>query len=204
MADLAGGINHLAKLVDGATTDLGQMLASLAQGDLAGRIHNQYEEALGELKDNANRTADQLGDIVAQIQSATSNVGSAAAEISSGTSDLSQRAEQAAASASNVLIIWSIFMVANRYLKRVGRRSDICRHCRTRASKMKRFQPKGPNTRSNRYLLTLQYASSPRSLISGPSRHPLDRPHLKRMLGCRRATPRPPALLVAPLMPPTS
>lgn len=96
MGELADGINHLAELVDGATTDLGQMLASLAQGDLTRRIHNQYEGSLGELKDDANRTADQLSDIVAQIQTATSEVGNAAAEISSGTSDLSQRTELAA------------------------------------------------------------------------------------------------------------
>ena len=97
MADLAGGINHLAELVDGATSDLGQMLGSLAKGDLTRRIRKNYQGALGELKDNANQTADQLSDIVAQIQAATSEVGSAAAEISSGTGDLSERTEQAAA-----------------------------------------------------------------------------------------------------------
>ena len=97
MAELAGGINHLAQLVDGATTDLGLMLASLAKGDLTRRIHKTYQGALGELKDNANQTADQLSDIVAQIQAATQEVGNAATEISSGTGDLSQRTEQAAA-----------------------------------------------------------------------------------------------------------
>lgn len=97
MADLAAGINHLAELVDGATIDLGQMLASLAKGDLTRRIHNDYEGSLAELKENANQTADQLGDIVAQIQTATGEVGNAAQEISSGTSDLSERTERAAA-----------------------------------------------------------------------------------------------------------
>ncbi len=97
MADLASGINELAKLFEGVTTDLGQMLASLAQGDLTRRIRNQYQGALGSLKENANRTADQLGDIVSQIQAATDEVGHAATEISSGTKDLSTRTEQAAA-----------------------------------------------------------------------------------------------------------
>ncbi|MEM9440957.1 MAG: methyl-accepting chemotaxis protein, partial [Pseudomonadota bacterium] len=97
MADLAAGINHLAELVDGATTDLGQMLASLAKGDLTRRIHKNYEGSLAELKENANQTADQLGDVVAQIQMATGEVGNAAQEISSGTSDLSERTERAAA-----------------------------------------------------------------------------------------------------------
>lgn len=97
MADLASGINELAALIQGATSDLGSMLASLANGDLTQRIANDYHGTLGELKENANRTADQLGDIVAQIQNATSEVGNAASEIRSGTSDLSERTEQAAA-----------------------------------------------------------------------------------------------------------
>ena len=97
MADLASGINELAALIQGVTTDLGQMLASLANGDLTQRIANDYQGTLGNLKENANRTADQLGDIVAQIQNATSEVGNAASEIRSGTSDLSERTEQAAA-----------------------------------------------------------------------------------------------------------
>ncbi|MGI9417768.1 MAG: methyl-accepting chemotaxis protein, partial [Geminicoccaceae bacterium] len=96
MARLANGINQLNKLVDGATRDLSGMLGALAGGDLTRRITEDYKGALGELKDNANRTADQLGEIVGQIQSASDEVGSAASEISSGTEDLSQRTEQAA------------------------------------------------------------------------------------------------------------
>lgn len=102
MADLAGGINHLAELFNDATTDLGQMLASLAQGDLTKRIDKDYEGALGELKDNANRTADQLGHIVSQIHDTTSAVGKAAVEINDGTSDLSQRTEQAASNLEEI------------------------------------------------------------------------------------------------------
>ncbi len=98
MAGLAGGINQLTELVEGATKDLGSMLAALADGDLNRRIEADYQGSLGTLKDNANRTADQLTDIVAQIQAATGEVENAAAEISSGTSDLSERTEQAASS----------------------------------------------------------------------------------------------------------
>ncbi len=96
MADLAGGINHVTGLVEGATQDLGSMLASLAKGNLTQRITAEYQGTLGELKDNANQTADQLAEIVSQIQGATRAVGDAAAEISSGTADLSNRTNQAA------------------------------------------------------------------------------------------------------------
>ena len=79
MAKLAGGINQLTQLVEGATKDLGSMLAALAGGDLSQRIDADYRGSLGALKDDANRTADQLAEIVAQIQTASSEVENAAA-----------------------------------------------------------------------------------------------------------------------------
>ncbi|MGI9509793.1 MAG: methyl-accepting chemotaxis protein [Geminicoccaceae bacterium] len=96
MARLAGGINELTKLVEGATKELSGMLGALAEGDLRQRIATDYQGTLGELKDNANRTAEQLSEIVGQIQTASDEVENAASEISSGTEDLSQRTEQAA------------------------------------------------------------------------------------------------------------
>ncbi|MEZ5932120.1 MAG: methyl-accepting chemotaxis protein [Alphaproteobacteria bacterium] len=98
LARLAGGINHLTNLVEGATTDLGAVLAALAEGNLTRRITADYQGTLGELKDNANLTADKLADIVARIQASTVEVENAASEISSGTQDLSDRTEQAASS----------------------------------------------------------------------------------------------------------
>ncbi len=95
MAGLAGGINHVTGLVEGATQNLGSMLASLARGDLTQRITAEYQGTLGELKDNANQTADQLAEIVSQIQDATRAAGGAAAEIGGGTTDLSDRTKQA-------------------------------------------------------------------------------------------------------------
>lgn len=96
MTRLAGGINHLTDLVEGATRDLGAMLSALAAGDLTQRITADYEGALGLLKDDANQTAEQLAKIVTAIQDASSEVQNAALEITSGTEDLSHRTEQAA------------------------------------------------------------------------------------------------------------
>ena len=96
MARLATGINQLTQLVQGATQDLDGMLAALADGDLTRRIDADYQGTLGDLKDNANQTAEKLSQIVAEIQTATSEVGNAASEINNGTEDLSQRTGQAA------------------------------------------------------------------------------------------------------------
>ena len=94
--ELGEGMNELVTAVATATDDLGTLFAALADGDLSKRITNDYQGKFGELKDNANQTADQLSSIVGQIQTATDAVHNAASEIASGTNDLSQRTEQAA------------------------------------------------------------------------------------------------------------
>ena len=94
---VAEGMNAFAEVVDGATGEMGKILAALAEGDLTQRIETSYQGRFGELKDSANRTADQLSTIVAQIQDSAGELKNAAAEITSGTEDLSNRTEQAAA-----------------------------------------------------------------------------------------------------------
>ncbi|MGI9498401.1 MAG: methyl-accepting chemotaxis protein [Geminicoccaceae bacterium] len=94
---IASRINGLNDVVERATNDIGSMLAALAKGDLRPRISADYQGKLGELKDNANNTVEQLTSIVSQIQLASGNVENAAAEINTGTEDLSQRTEQASA-----------------------------------------------------------------------------------------------------------
>ena len=95
--DMASGMNELIGAVETATNDLASMLSAMADGDLSRRITNDYQGRFGDLKDDANRTADQLAAIVGKIQTSTDAVHNAASEISSGTNDLSNRTEQAAA-----------------------------------------------------------------------------------------------------------
>ncbi len=93
---LGEGMNQLTTVIATATDELGTMLEAIARGDLSRRIEVDFQGRLGDLKNHANRTADQLAATVAQIQTVTSEVENAAAEINSGTSDLSERTEQAA------------------------------------------------------------------------------------------------------------
>ena len=95
--NLAEGMNALSKVVDDATGELGRILAALAAGDLTQRIETDYEGRFGELKNSANRTAEQLATIVADIQESAGEFKNAASEITAGTEDLSNRTEQAAA-----------------------------------------------------------------------------------------------------------
>lgn len=95
---LANGMNGVSEVVEKAIDDLAEMLSAMANGDLSIRIRADYRGRFAELRDNANATAERLGEVVARIQDATLEVKNAVAEISSGTQDLSQRTEQAASS----------------------------------------------------------------------------------------------------------
>jgi methyl-accepting chemotaxis protein len=91
-------LNSLCENVSGALDDLIKMLNALAAGDLTKRITAAYEGNFAVLKDNANKTAEQIGATISNIKSATREVTNASAEISTSTTDLSQRTEEQAAS----------------------------------------------------------------------------------------------------------
>lgn len=98
MLELSEGINKLVETSDKGLQEAVRMLGSLARGDLTDRITTEYSGAFGELKNDANATAEKLSDIIAQIKGATDSINIAAQEIASGNNDLSQRTEQNAAS----------------------------------------------------------------------------------------------------------
>lgn len=95
-AEVCSQINQLVDGLDAVLLDVGEKMQALANGDLSQRIHADYRGAFGELKENVNRTANQLNEIVSDIQLASGKVEGAAAEINGGTEDLSRRTEQAA------------------------------------------------------------------------------------------------------------
>ena len=91
-------INGLCDNVAQALHDLVQMLAALSEGDLSERIISDYQGDFATLKNNANATAERIGQTIAEIKRAAQEVTSASAEISGSTTDLSQRTEEQAAS----------------------------------------------------------------------------------------------------------
>jgi methyl-accepting chemotaxis protein len=98
MLNLATAMNRLCDNTGKALQDLIGMLSSLAEGDLTRRISADYEGMFGELKDNANKTAESIGATIGDIKASAAEVTSASAEISTSTTDLSQRTEEQAAS----------------------------------------------------------------------------------------------------------
>ncbi|MCE3002140.1 MAG: methyl-accepting chemotaxis protein, partial [Xanthomonadaceae bacterium] len=95
---LAEGLNALLVAVEGALGEVSRVLSAMADGDLTRKVTGDFGGMLGRMRDDTNRTLEQLNDIVSGIQSAAQAIDIAAKEIASGNNDLSQRTEQQAGS----------------------------------------------------------------------------------------------------------
>ncbi|WP_053981351.1 methyl-accepting chemotaxis protein [Marinagarivorans algicola] len=98
LADVSKGLNTLVSTIEISLNDVLRMLGAMAKGDLSERVTRNYQGAFGQLKDNANTTADKLSEIIGDIRMSSSEITRAANEISVGNADLSQRTEEQASS----------------------------------------------------------------------------------------------------------
>ena len=96
--NLSKGLNKLSSTVEVALNDILRMLGAMARGDLSERITRDYQGSFGQLKDDANSTADKLTQVIGNIRASSSAITAAANEIAQGNADLSQRTEEQASS----------------------------------------------------------------------------------------------------------
>jgi methyl-accepting chemotaxis protein len=96
--DLCDGINTLVDNMSGVIGEVGRVLGALAEGDLTQIIEADFQGAFKVIKDDSNRSVEQLALAVSQIKTATDTINVAAREIANGNNDLSARTEQQAAS----------------------------------------------------------------------------------------------------------
>jgi methyl-accepting chemotaxis protein len=97
-ANLSRGLNELVSTIEVALNDIRRMLGAMSRGDLSERITREYQGTFGQLKDDANTTADKLTEIIGRIRTSSSAILTAANEIAQGNADLSQRTEEQASS----------------------------------------------------------------------------------------------------------
>jgi len=95
---IAVGLNTLLAAVDTSLQQLQVVLAAMAEGDLTLRVKGESGGTLGRIRDDSNRTADQLTDMIIGIKQSAESIELAAREIAQGNLDLSQRTEEQAAS----------------------------------------------------------------------------------------------------------
>lgn len=96
--NLAKGLNSLTSTVEVALNDIVRMLGAMARGDLSERITRDYGGAFGQLRNDANVTAEKLTEIISNIRISANTIATSANEIAQGNSDLSRRTEQQASS----------------------------------------------------------------------------------------------------------
>ena len=96
--ELCEAVNSLLDTCSVSLEDVARMLGALAEGNLMERITDEYHGTFGQLKDDANKTAEQLTDTISQIKEAGDVINTAASEIAQGNTDLSRRTEEQASS----------------------------------------------------------------------------------------------------------
>lgn len=95
---LSKGLNELVSTVEIALNDMLRMLGAMAKGNLSERITRDYAGVFGQLRQDANFTADKLTEIISKIRQSAGSIHTAANEIAQGNADLSQRTEEQASS----------------------------------------------------------------------------------------------------------
>ena len=94
--EMVEDLNRLMATADANLKDISGMFAGLADGNLGQRMQGDYPGVFGRIRDDANRTAERLGEIISGIQSAAETMSEASSEIAAGNADLSQRTERQA------------------------------------------------------------------------------------------------------------
>lgn len=95
---LGVGINTLIGVVAEAFDDIADVMEAMSRGDLVREMSGEYQGTFGEVKENINKSIQDLRQIVGDINQSTEVINSSSVEIASGNNDLSQRTEEQAAS----------------------------------------------------------------------------------------------------------
>ena len=92
------GLNRLMGTAEAGLNDVAMVLGAIAEGDLRPRIEGEYAGTFGKLKNDTNRTAEELSSIVSEIRTTADLISTAASQIAAGNANLSERTERQAAS----------------------------------------------------------------------------------------------------------
>ena len=97
-ANLSTGMNQLVDTSEQGLSDVAQVLAAFAAGDLTRRIERDYSGLFGKVKDSANATAENLARVMDEVRSTSDALTGAANQVSATAQSLSQAASEQAAS----------------------------------------------------------------------------------------------------------
>ena len=95
---LTTGMNQLIETSEQGLTDVADVLAAFAEGDLTRRMERDYQGLFGKVKDSANSTAESLTRVLDEVRSAADALTGAANQVSATAQSMSQAASEQAAS----------------------------------------------------------------------------------------------------------
>lgn len=95
--DLGCDVNSMIENFESVLNDIDEMLQELSDGNLKKRMNKSYEGLFEEIKQSANKTAEQLDHTISKIIISANSVRNASSGILDGAKDLSSRTEQSAA-----------------------------------------------------------------------------------------------------------
>jgi methyl-accepting chemotaxis protein len=97
-ANLSTGMNQLLDTSERGLSEVADVLAAFAEGDLTKRIEHDYSGLFGKVKDSANSTAENLSRVMGDVRAAADALTGAANQVSATAQSLSQAASEQAAS----------------------------------------------------------------------------------------------------------
>jgi methyl-accepting chemotaxis protein len=97
-ATLSTGMNQLMTTSEQGLSDIADVLAAFAEGDLTHRIERDYQGLFAKVKDSANATAENLTRVIGEVRAASDALTGAANQVSATAQSLSQAASEQAAS----------------------------------------------------------------------------------------------------------
>ncbi len=100
LANMGAGMNQLMETSERGLNDVSNLLEAFARGDLTQRIEREYDGLFGQVKRNANATAENLTRVLGEVHAAADALTGAASQVSSTAQSLSQAASEQAASVS--------------------------------------------------------------------------------------------------------
>ncbi|MDH5206955.1 MAG: methyl-accepting chemotaxis protein, partial [Hylemonella sp.] len=97
-ASLSEGMNQLIGTSEQGLSDVSELLAAFAEGDLTRRIERDYQGLFGQVKQSANATAENLTRVLSEVRAAADALTGAAGQVSATAQSLSQAASEQASS----------------------------------------------------------------------------------------------------------
>ncbi len=94
----SNSINQLLEINSCFTNELGEVLASLAQGDLSRTVKGEYAGQFDLLKQSTNQTINKLQAVITELLQSAAEIAQSTREIAANNQDLSNRTEKQAAS----------------------------------------------------------------------------------------------------------